>query len=123
MGTAGKQETKTFYFTNKELLELKDPDIEKRLNTLLGTTWETAKRFFNDNGGFQMENILNNKKQTIGFTVYTIDDPYASFPGVPDDVVKLLNNPPPIENFEEFLKTERKFIREMYRRIVQKPYD
>ncbi len=123
MATASKREEKTFYFNKQELQQLKDSDIEKRIDAILGRTWEVAKRYFNDNGGYQMQNILDAKKQTIGFRVYTIDDPYATSPEIPDEIIKVLNNPPPIKDFEEFMKFEKIHLRVMYRNLVLRPYE
>lgn len=122
MAKAKKQTKKIFHLTEDELQGLKDPDIEKRIDAILGSTWESARWYFNDNKGFYMDTISDDKKQIIGFKVHTINTSDAVSGGAPNEILKALNNPQPMENFEEFLKIERTLSRDIYRRVIKKPY-
>lgn len=122
MAKASKQAQKIFYFTEKELQGLKNPDIEKRIDAILGSTWESARRYFNKNKGFYMDTVHDNKKQIIGFKVHTINKAYAVFEIFPEEKTKVFDIPRPMENFEEFLKIEKTCSREIYRHVVKKPY-
>lgn len=115
---ARKTTEETFYLTKAELEQLSNPDIEIQLDGLVGKTWEDAMRYMNNNGGLHMQNVIDDKKQTVGYKVFTNYSPGRKIKGVPDEVAEVFNNPPGFGDTDSLLKWMKESYRTMYRSML-----